>query len=70
MDKICSAREVAQEDGSVGYVPEIPFSDFPPGGWSAGPDADGKLAYFYYGGVSLTGDKGGVPSPTQDERDG
>ena len=38
--------EIPDADGSPVIVPEIPFSEFPPGPREARPDENGKLCWY------------------------
>lgn len=46
-DLICKAKPVQQDDGTVGYVPDIQFSEFP-GAWQVGPDPDDQKLPAYF----------------------
>ena len=42
---VCACHEITEEDGSRSLVPDIPFSEFPPGERFAEPDESGVLQW-------------------------
>jgi hypothetical protein len=48
MKKICAAKSIPQDDRSVGFIPAIPFSEFPTGEYCIQDDMDNPGTPAYY----------------------